>query len=112
MFLINAGIGSYFLYFYWHLKKILLKQLFDNDINRKVKQIDIKIELIINLKNSNSNLLKIDKKYYKEINIYYIGYIAIKTKMMIVKIFTVYILCVCLLIMQMAIFKKKMEINP
>ena len=30
---------------------------------RKVKQIDIKMELIINLKNSDSNLLKIDKKH-------------------------------------------------
>ena len=33
---------------------------------------------IINLKNFDSNFLKIDKKHYKEINIYYIGYIAIK----------------------------------
>ena len=35
MFLINAAIGSYFLYFHWYLKKILLEQLFDNHINRK-----------------------------------------------------------------------------
>ena len=33
---------------------------------------------MINLKNFNSNLLKIDKKHYKGINIYCIGYIAIK----------------------------------
>ena len=33
---------------------------------------------MINLKNFESNLLKIDKKHYKEINIYYIGYITIK----------------------------------
>ena len=33
---------------------------------------------IINLKNFHSNLLKIDKKQYKEIDIYYIGYITIK----------------------------------
>ena len=33
---------------------------------------------MINLKNVESNLLKIDKKHYKEINIYYIGYITIK----------------------------------
>ena len=32
----------------------------------------------INLKNFDSNLLKIDKKHYKGINIYCIGYIAIK----------------------------------
>ena len=33
---------------------------------------------IINLKDFHSNLLKIDKKKHKEINIYYIGYITIK----------------------------------
>ena len=33
---------------------------------------------IINLKNFESNLLKIDKKHYKGIDIYYIGYITIK----------------------------------
>ena len=43
---------------------------------------------MINLKNFESNLLQIDKKHYKGIDIYNIGYIVIK-KMMIVKIFTV-----------------------
>ena len=33
---------------------------------------------MISLKNFKSNLLKIDKKHYKGINIYYIGYITIK----------------------------------
>ena len=33
---------------------------------------------IINIKYFHSNLLKIDKKQYKEIDIYYIGYITIK----------------------------------
>ena len=33
---------------------------------------------IINLKDFHSNLLKIDKKQYKETDIYYIGYITIK----------------------------------
>ena len=33
---------------------------------------------IINLKDFHSNLSKIDKKHYKEIDIYYIGYITIK----------------------------------
>ena len=33
---------------------------------------------IIDLKIFESNLLKIDKKHYKGINIYYIGYITIK----------------------------------
>ena len=50
----------------------------------KVKQINIKnwayyfYNDMINLKNFDSNLLKIDKKHYKGINIYYIGYITIK----------------------------------
>ena len=50
----------------------------------KVKQIEIKNRTycfynnMINLKNFDSNLLKIDKKHYKEINIYFIGYITIK----------------------------------
>ena len=33
---------------------------------------------MISLKNFESNLLKIDKKHYKAIDIYYIGYITIK----------------------------------
>ena len=59
------------------------------------KQINIKNRTyhfyndIINLKNFKSNLLKIDKKSYKNISIYNIGYITIKKKMMTVKIFTV-----------------------
>ena len=50
----------------------------------EVKQINIKNRTyhfykdIIDLKNFEPNLLKIDKKYYKGINIYYIGYITIK----------------------------------
>ena len=51
---------------------------------REVKQIEIKNRTyyfyndMINLKHFNSNLLKIDKKHYKGINIYYIRYITIK----------------------------------
>ena len=50
----------------------------------KSKQIEIKNRIyyfyndIINIDEFNSNLLKIDKKLYKDIDIYYIGYIAIK----------------------------------
>ena len=33
---------------------------------------------MINIEDFDSNLLKIDKKSYKNINIYYIGYITIK----------------------------------
>ena len=34
---------------------------------------------MINIKDFHSNLLKIDKKSHKDINIYYIGYITIKS---------------------------------
>ena len=50
----------------------------------QVKEINIKNQTyyffddMINIKNFHSNLLKIDKKSYKDIDIYYIGYIAIK----------------------------------
>ena len=50
----------------------------------EVKQIEIKNRTyyfyndIINLEKFESNLLKIDKKSYKNIDIYYIGYITIK----------------------------------
>ena len=50
----------------------------------EVKQINIKNRTyyfysdIIDLKDSEPNLLKTDKKSYKNINIYYIGYITIK----------------------------------
>ena len=50
----------------------------------KVKQIEIKNQTyyfyndIINIEEFNSSLLKIDKKSYKDIDIYYIGYITIK----------------------------------
>ena len=50
----------------------------------KVKQIEIKNRTyyfyndIINVEEFDSNLLNIDKKSYKDIDIYYIGYITIK----------------------------------
>ena len=48
---------------------------------------------MINIKNFDSNLLKIEKKSYKNIDICYIGYITIK-KLMIMKISIVYMLCI------------------
>ena len=58
---------------------------------------------MINFENFDSNLLKIDTKHYKGINIYYIGYITIK------KIDD----CgnINFLIMQTDILNKRMEIN-
>ena len=81
----------------------------------KVKQIKIKSctyyfdSDIINLKNFESDLLQIGKNHYKGADIYYVGYIT--KKIVIGKIFTVQILGICLLIMQVDILKKKMEIN-
>ena len=59
----------------------------------KVKQIEIKNWTYyfyndkINLKNFEQNLLKVDRKSYKNISIYDIGYITIK-KLMTMKVFT------------------------
>ena len=68
------------------------------------------IKWMLNIKKFLPNLLKIGRKSYKNIGIYNKGNITIK-KLMIVKIFTVRILCICLLIMRADISKKKMEIN-
>ena len=59
----------------------------------EIKQINIKNQTYyfynnrIDLKYFGKWLLKIDKKDYKEIDIYYIGYVTVK-KMIIVKILT------------------------
>ena len=51
-----------------------------------IKQINIKnrtyhfLNDIINIEEFDSNLLKIDKKLYKDIDIYYIGFITVKKK--------------------------------
>ena len=77
-----------------------------------IKQINIKNRAyhfcndIIELENFDSSSLKIDTKSYKDIRIYNIGYITIK-KLVIVKIFTVWILCIYVLITQADISKKK-----
>ena len=50
----------------------------------EIKQINIKNRTYyfyndqINLKNFDAKLLKIDKKYYNEIDIYYIAYVTVK----------------------------------
>ena len=51
---------------------------------RKVKELNIKnqtyyfLDDMTGIKNFHSNLLKIDKKPYEDVNIYYIGYVTIK----------------------------------
>ena len=82
----------------------------------EVKQINIKNRTyyfyndIIYLKDFKPNLLKIDKKSDKNVDILYIGYITIKNPM-IMRVFIAWILCICVLIMQVDIVKMKMEIN-
>ena len=46
----------------------------------------------INLKKFDAKLLKVRKKNYKEIDIYYIGYVTVK-KLLIATVLKVYILC-------------------
>ena len=68
-----------------------------------IKQINIKNRAyyffndMINIKNSNSSLLKIDKNSYKNIDIYYIGYITIENISECNSINSV-ILCILLLV--------------
>ena len=82
----------------------------------EVKQINIKNRTyyfyndMISMKDFEPNLLKIDRKSYKNVGIYNIRYIAMK-KLLIVNIFTTKILCICFLIKRADISKKKMEIN-
>ena len=78
--------------FYWYWKKDALHFDFntykENDnllnINKKIRQINIKNQTYyfyndqINFKNFDTRLLKIDKKNYKKIDIYYIGYVTVK----------------------------------
>ena len=78
----------------------------------KVKQIEIKNLIyyfyndVINLKNFESNMLKVERNITKALIFIILDTLQLK-KLMIVKIFTVGILCICLLIMQVDILKKK-----
>ena len=62
---------------------------------RKVKQINIKNRTYyfnnnqINLKDFDARLLKVDKKNYKEIGIYYIGYVTVKKLLILILIATI-----------------------
>ena len=77
-----------------------------------IKQIDIKNRTyyfyndMIDIRNFDVRLLKIDKNDIKTLVFIILDILKLK-KLMIVKIFTALILCICLLIMQMDILKKK-----
>ena len=102
-FTVNVGIGAYFVYHkYMNRNKENVSKYYDYVYQAEnyyykmgeVKQINIKNQTyyfyndIINLKNFDAKLLKTDKKSFKSIGIFNIGYITIK-KLMIVKIFIV-----------------------
>ena len=79
------------------------------EINIK-NQADYFFDDVINIEQFDPNLLKIDKKLYKNISIYYIGYIIMKDSDY-VKIKSVNPLYIWLLAKCMDISKKKMGIN-
>ena len=66
---------------------------------------------LINVEKFDSSLLKADKKSYKKTDIYNNGYITIKKIDDHENTHSVLFCCIWLLIMQMDILKKKMEIN-
>ena len=90
-----------FFHFYWYLKKNSPYVNFNNHtettiyliINGKSKKNNIKnrnyylYNNVINIKDFDEGLLKIDKNSYKHIGIHNIGYIT-KKRIMIIKIFT------------------------
>ena len=51
----------------------------DKEVNIKNQTYYYFFNDVIDIRNFHSNLLKIDKKPYKDFGIYYIGYITIKT---------------------------------
>ena len=81
-----------------------------------LKQINIKNRTyyfyndMIDLENFVSSLLKIDKNHVKTLLFITLGILQLK-KLIIVKIFTVEILCIYLLIMPVDISKKKVWTN-
>ena len=73
----------YIVYIYWYLKRKYIET--SGKMGKEnIKEINIKnrtyyfFDDIINIKNFDSNLLKIDKKSYKNIDIYHIGCITMK----------------------------------
>ena len=75
-----------------------------------MKKMLINMIMSIRQKNIKSSLLKIYKKSYKNIGICNIGYTTTKKIDDYENIYSL-ILCICRLIMQTGILKKKMEIN-
>ena len=93
-FLIMIGISSAFIYFHWYLKQsytgivsinpgteIVIDYTYKWEPSSKLSlknRTNYFFNEIINIKNFDSNLIKIDKKPYKNIGICYVGNITIK----------------------------------
>ena len=91
-FLMIIGISRAYFYFHWYLKNILfllrlipiLKQQFIKHKNGSIKEIYIKnrtyyfFDYTIKIKDFDPDLLKIDKRSYNNIDVYYSGYITKK----------------------------------
>ena len=86
-FTINVGgTGAYFVYFHGYLKKMFTREttIYQTYKIGEFKEIKIKNRTyysynnIIDLKNFDARFLKINKKDYKEIDIYYIAYVTFK----------------------------------
>ena len=60
-------------------------------MSHKIEDIDIKIN-IINIENFNPNDIKIDKRPYKNILIYYIGYVKIKKYLKVYSVNPLYLI--------------------
>ena len=84
LFTINVGIGTYFVYYNYmnRNKKTGATESFNYQTTLLYKTYKNRTYYFfndINIKNFDSNLLKIDKMSHKNIGINYIGYITIKT---------------------------------
>ena len=62
----------------WNCYLFCLFSLLFKEIDIKNKHFFFFFDDMVNIKNFHSNLLKIDNKSYKDIDIYYIGYVTIK----------------------------------
>ena len=69
----SCDVGEYLKYENCKCRKKLIDKLVEECTKTTVHYNDM-----ISLKNFHSNFLKLDKKHYKGITIYYIGYITVK----------------------------------
>ena len=89
LFLKNPIFQSFSQNIFFHFKRLFLKNLFSTlfctifkhlngkyQRNKHLKQNLLFFHDVINIKNFNASLLKLDKNSYKNIDVYFIGYIT------------------------------------